>query len=316
MFAAAERALAIVTVAILACATVPAQTTAHSAPLDVIHGKPYVMVTVNGKGPFRFVVDTGTGGEAFVTPQLAAQLSLPPAGQARLHDPSGQGGQRVPMVRIQSLEVAGVEFKGVKAAVHDLSEADGSCQGLLGFVLFRNSLLTLDFPGRRMTLESGAVEPDGERSVFKFRMPESVPIVPMLIDGIKFDAEIDSGGSGLSLPEPLVSHLKFAAGPFDFSNGQSFSTRFQIKSARLESDVHLGSYTFTQPFVEINPAFPLANFGSCPLKDFAVTFDQHNLLVRFDGRSKLLHLAATPSPFHLKFVPKDKPPDRSLVPAG
>ena len=39
-------------------------------------GKPYVMVTVNGKGPYRFVIDTGTGAEAFVTPELADELKL------------------------------------------------------------------------------------------------------------------------------------------------------------------------------------------------------------------------------------------------
>ena len=35
--------------------------TLHQAPMVERYGKPYVMVTVNGKGPFRFVIDTGTG---------------------------------------------------------------------------------------------------------------------------------------------------------------------------------------------------------------------------------------------------------------
>jgi predicted aspartyl protease len=78
------------------------------------------MVLVNGKGPFRFVVDTGTGGQAFVTSELVDELGLPEAGQIHLNDPSGQGGRKVPMVLIQSIEVAGVQFAGVKAAVHNL----------------------------------------------------------------------------------------------------------------------------------------------------------------------------------------------------
>src|SRR5277367_46529 len=80
--------------------SLPAQDVTHSTPIEVIHGKPFVKVMINGKGPFRFVIDTGTGGEAFVTAELAAQLGLPSAGQVRLSDPSGQGGQRVPMVAI------------------------------------------------------------------------------------------------------------------------------------------------------------------------------------------------------------------------
>jgi len=53
-------------------ATVAAQhPTSQSASLDFVRGRPFVMVTVNGKGPFRFVIDTGTAAEAFVTPEPA-----------------------------------------------------------------------------------------------------------------------------------------------------------------------------------------------------------------------------------------------------
>ena len=79
----------------------------------------------------------------------------------------------------------------------------------------------------------------------------------------------------------------------------ALSTRFEIKAARLAEDVHLGGYTFARPFVEINPAFPLANFGSCPMQDFALTFDQKDGLIRFDARQRSIHLAATPVPLRL-----------------
>lgn len=293
-----------------------AQDREHVARLEVSHGKPFVMVTVNGKGPFRFVIDTGTGGEAFVSKALAFQLSLPQTGQMRLSDPSGKGSRRVPMVTIQSLQVAGVEFSGVKAAVHDLSNEDGLCQGLLGFILFREYLLTLDYPNRRMELASGELAPDGERSVLPFRMPDGIPLVPLDIGGTTIEAQLDSGGAGLSLPEDLVSRLKFSSDPASFSNAHSLSTRFQLKAGRLASDVHFGAYTFQRPFVEINPAFPLANFGACPLQNFAVTFDQKNTLVRFESSQRVLHLSPTPEPMRLESAAPDKPPDNSLVPVG
>ena len=307
-----------VIVALLAgsCAALAAQSTVRLAPIEVIHGKPYVMVEINGKGPFRFVIDTGTGGEAFVTSGLAQRLALPVTGQARLSDPSGQGGQRAPMVTIQSLNVAGVEFTGVKAVVHPLSDEDGTCEGLLGFVLFRDYLLTLDCPNRKILLSSGSLKPDGEHTVLPFRMPNGVPIVPMRIGSLSIDAQIDSGGAGLSLPEQFVSRLKFDADPSAFSHGQSLSTRFEIKSARLSADVRVGGYTFDRPFVEIHPAFPLANFGSCPMQSFALTFDQKNGLVRFDARQKSLHLAATPAPMRLERTAPVRAASIALVPVG
>jgi len=303
---------------VLACAAslLSAQTVIHSAPIDLTHDKPFVMVSINGKGPFRFVIDTGTGGEAFISSQLAHDLDLPGAGQARLSDPSGQGGQRVPMVLIHSLNVAGVEFSSVHAVVHPFNADDGDCQGLLGFVLFRDYLLTLDFPNRRMMLQTGSLAPDGGRSVVSFRMPDGVPIVSMRIGPVEIDAQIDSGGAGLTLPEQIAPQLKFSAAPTAFSNGESLSTRFQIKAARLDGDVHLAGYTFAHPFVEIHPAFPLANFGSCPMQSFALTFDQKSGLIRFDARQKSIRIAVTPAPLRLETAPAPRPPDPSLVPVG
>ena len=151
-----------------------AQSEIYSTPLELIHDKPYVSVTVNGRGPFRFLVDTGTGGQALVTPELAEELLLPIVGHAHLTDPSGLGEQRSTTASIDSLKLAGVEFSDVEAVVHNLY-GDANCQGVLGFTLFEDYLLTLDFPGRRMMLTRGeiggfarlsAAVPDAGRSAY------------------------------------------------------------------------------------------------------------------------------------------------------
>jgi hypothetical protein len=288
----------------------------HSAPMVERYGKPYVMVMVNGKGPFRFVIDTGTGTDAFVTPELADQLGLPNAGQVRLNDPSGQGGSRVPLVLIQSLRVAGVEFTGIKAVRHTFMEEAGQVQGLLGFTLFRDFLLTLDFPNRMVTLWSGRLAPDGESNVFPFRMPDGVPISTLHIEGKPVEAQLDSGGGGLTLPASLAAQLRYEIEPVAFASAESLSTRFEMKAARLASDVQLGAYTFAHPFVEIHPAFPLINFGSPPMQNFAITFDQRGLLVRFVANRKRFVLTAPPCPMHLENRPAYHPPSPGLVPVG
>jgi hypothetical protein len=284
--------------------------------MEILDGKPYVMAMVNGKGPFRFILDTGTGGDAIVTVELAGLLDLPEAGKVRLNDPSGQGGQPAHLRLIDTLTVAGVEFHAIKAIEHPLLNAEGPCDGVLGFTLFKGRLLTLDYPANRVTLASGRLEPDGDRSVHAFRMPDGVPIADLTIGNIQVGALLDSGGGGLSLPARLTSQLRFAAEPTVFARGESLSSRFSIKAGRLATDVHLGDITFDQPWVEINPAFPLANFGSIPMQHFAITFDQDSLLVRIDGPRKRITLGVTPSPMRLNNMPLFKPADTALVPIG
>ena len=293
----------------------PGKPAAYSAPLELIHDKPYVSVVVNGHGPYRFLVDTGTGGQALVTPELARELSLPAVGHARLKDPSGVGEQRSDTTWIESLNIAGAEFSDVEAVVHNL-HGDVNCQGVLGFTLFEDYLLTLDFPGHRMMLAPGSIESNASGSVLPFRMPDGVPIVHLKIDDQQFEAQLDSGGTGLSVPEKDSRELKFDQTPVDFANGESVSTKFQIKAARLASDVKLGRYIFKQAFIEINSAFPLVNIGSTPLQHFVITFDQLNELVRLYSSKDTLHLDASPPPVQLINEPQRQPSDSKLVPVG
>ena len=105
-----------------------------------------------------------------VTTELAQQLDLPVAGEARLNDPTGQGGQTARVRKMDTLRVAGLDFYSVKAVEHALPNSDGVCQGMLGFTLFRDFLLTLDYVNGRLDLAEGELSPDGERSVLPFRM--------------------------------------------------------------------------------------------------------------------------------------------------
>ena len=287
-------------------------TQAHSTPLELIQGKPYVMVEINGKGPFRFLVDTGTSGDAMVTPQLATELDLPRVGEARLDDASGVGGGRFPVRKLGALRVAGVEFYAIRAIEHALYVNGGNCDGILGFKFFRDFLLTLDYVNDRLVLAEGELTSDGQNSVLPFRMPDGVPIVNMKIGDRTVEALIDSGGSGLSVPEWLVPELRLYAQPELFGTGQSLFTVFDIKVARLVADVQLGELTFVQPWVEVHHAFPIANFGSFPLQHFVVTFDQENKLVRLDGPAKRIRLDVTPPQVFVTSQPKDP----ALIPVG
>jgi predicted aspartyl protease len=289
----------------------------HSTAMVERYGKPYVMVTINGRGPFRFVIDTGTGGDALITPELAGELGLPTVGQATLSDPSGQGGKKVRILQIDSLNLAGVEFSNIHAVEHTFFAEAGQAQGLLGFTLFRNYLLTLDFPARRVTLSTGALTPDGEKTVLPFRLQAGVPVARLKVGGLEpVEAQLDSGGGGLVLPEQLAMRLKFDVAPVAFAEGQSICTRFEIKAARLGTDVKLGRYTFTHPVIEIHPAFPLVNFGSPPMQMFAITFDQQNLLVRFESTQRRFTINAPPSPSRMTNAPPLQPQQAGLVPVG
>jgi Aspartyl protease len=286
----------------------------HSTEMVERYGKPYVMVTINGRGPYRFIIDTGTGGDVLITPELARELALPATGKATLSDPSGEGSRKVPVVLIDTLELAGVQFTELEAVEHSFQSEAGQTDGLLGFTLFRDYLLTLDFPGHRVRLDSGALIPDGEKTVLPFSLHAGVPVTLLRVgDQEAVEAQLDSGGAGLEIPEQVATRLKYDVDPVPYAVGRSILTTFQIKAAKLGTDVKLGRFTFTHPAVQIHSAFPVANFGSWPMQGFAITFDQENQLVRFESDRDTFNLSPPPSPPHLTNQAHQKPPP-GLVP--
>jgi len=263
----------------------------HSTPMELRRDMPFVQVMVNGKGPFTFGIDTGTGGKALVSPALIQQLNLPVIGEAEVGDPSGQNSHKVPLVRVDSLKVAGIEFSHVEAVQHQPSTREGLCDGILGFVLFRDYLFTLDYPGKQLTLASGSLKPDGGNTVIPFTMPNNVPVVQLTVGAQEIDVHVDSRGMGLSFPQKETAGWKFVSEPEVIGRGRTVSSDFEMKGAQLAGDVKLGGYTFPQPFVEINPVFPIGNFGAIPLHNFAVTFDQQNKLLRLTAPQKSIVIA-------------------------
>ncbi|MGZ6096952.1 MAG: aspartyl protease family protein [Myxococcaceae bacterium] len=262
----------------------------HVTPFELRRAMPFVQVLVDGKGPFTFGIDTGTGTQALVSPALAETLGLAKTGEVEAGDPSGRGSRKLPLVKVGRLSVAGVEFRDVTAAVYEPSQAEGRCDGILGFVLFRDWLLTLDYRGGQLILARGrlAASPDG--TVVPFRAPNDVPIIDLAIGGQTVPAIVDTRGSGLAVPASREGELKLAGEPVVVGRGRTISGEFEIRGAQLAEDVRIGAYRIQTPFVVFHPSFPVGNVGGLVLRQLAVTFDQRSGLLRIDAPDRTLVL--------------------------
>lgn len=98
-------------------------------------------VRVNGAGPFRFLIDTGSN-RSSISPDLAASLDLPSAGEGDLHSVSGV--VRAPLARVERLEIGGLDLGGGDLPVL-ATQVLGGEQGMLGVDGLSGRRLTLDF---------------------------------------------------------------------------------------------------------------------------------------------------------------------------
>lgn len=268
-------------------ASASAVTGSCSIPLQLRRGVPFVKVMLNGRGPYTFAVDTGTSRQAIVSPKLVKELKLPLVGSTRLVDLTGKSGQTVDEVLVDDVELPGRAFHSVRAMVHKPLATLGAYDGVLGFALFREMVLTLDFPRRCLRLDDTGLTTGSDLDVLPFSTPRNVPVVALTIGKQNVLAQIDSGGGGINLPGSADSPVEFAAHTQVPVRAQSQSSNFLLRGGVMKGEIALGGHVFRQPFVEVSEEIPVGNLGALSLQDFAVTFDQAQGLVRFQAARKV-----------------------------
>lgn len=241
---------------------------------------PAVEVLVNGQGPFLFAVDTGGAGQARVDRSLVDKLKLKTVGQVRASDGSGNSVRSMDLVELDTLALGGVEFKKVRAASRDYNSSPNMprVDGILGFGLFEDYLLTLDFPAKRVRLERGELPRADGAEVLSFESPRGIPVVELGVGGHKVKAHLDTGNTvgAFVLTTALVEKLTPASAPVTVGRARTVTSDIEIKQVRLKDSIRLGRFEFAEPTVVFPALGEAANLGSRLFGEFSLTFDQKN----------------------------------------
>jgi predicted aspartyl protease len=112
-------------------------------------GRLLVPVTINGQGPFRFVLDTGAN-RTVLTPQLAAHLGLPVSATNHVTLSGVTGSALVPTVMVDRVKVGDVELRNVQLPTAASLSDDTS--GTLGVDALPDSRVLLDFATGRIQI--------------------------------------------------------------------------------------------------------------------------------------------------------------------
>ena len=110
-----------------------------------------VPVSIGGKGPFRFVVDTGAE-RTVIARELASELDLGAGRRARMHSMSEVS--TIDTVLIPQLEVGGRDVLHIHAPA--LSRRNLGAEGMLGVDSLQSQRVSFDFGRNQMTVSPSA----------------------------------------------------------------------------------------------------------------------------------------------------------------
>ena len=219
-----------------------------------------VEVKVNGRGPYRFLVDSGAD-TSVVGLRIARELQLPLARPVMLHGMTGSA--VVQRVKVDQLQLG-------SSLIHELElpalkEADLGGEGMIGIDALVEQRLLMDFE-KKLIKSEDASQPaqmmDGEIVVRARRQRGQLILTQVRAAGLPLEAVVDTGSEitigNLKLRDKLIkgNKDKFLTVAATGVTG----TTIELQIARI-GVLKLGSVTFKNVPIAFADAPPFTVFG-------------------------------------------------------
>jgi len=249
-----------------------------------------IEVKINGKGPYLMGIDTCAAGAGRLSTKVCDELGLPQVGEVRAGDGTGQNMQTIKLREAKSLAIGDIAFSNVKlldrsnvmpAGPAAPSTSSRQVDGILGYGLFRDLLLKIDFTSRQVTISKGILKAGADTVALD--SSAGISIVNIRVSSENRKAHFDTGADGgLVMPEAEASHFKFKEPLRVLGRLKTNFNDIEIKGAPLNGKVVLGSLSLDSPIVAFAPIFRTVNFGRRLMQGHAFTFDQQNGLMQVE----------------------------------
>jgi len=166
-----------------------------SLPFDSANNLIVITATLNGKGPFRFLLDTGASHHV-MKPEIAQALGLKVTDFGEL-DAGGRGRVRAGSVRVSKVRVGGFTLEKQQFAVTSFP-ASYPFEGFLGAELFKHFIVIIDFKHSLITLaHPNAFRYQGRGVSLPIKFYEGlIPQVKGEVDNLAGWFKIDTGYNG------------------------------------------------------------------------------------------------------------------------
>lgn len=247
---------------------IAAKNFAIEIPLQFRQDLLHLDIRLNGKEPWRrFVFDTGAA-FCVVTPELVSELGLRSEASDTASDSTGRK-NKVDFVILDSVEIGGLLFRNIAAAVINLKNSQGlrcyDFQGVIGANLIRLAeSWQIDYRGEKLRVSDQANSVAGTGGGFLLPMRRNIQRIPEVevrfFENRALWIEMDSGATGgldinsadwqkLTEGKPQIPSVQkigiSSAGAFGVNTAES-------RVAKID-ELRLGHFRIRGQLIEYNP---------------------------------------------------------------
>jgi predicted aspartyl protease len=158
-------------------------------------GRILVPVTINGRGPFRLIVDTGAS-YSTVSPQLAQTLGLEASDEFPFIINGITGSERAPSIPIDHMEAGDLKMSSMRLPVIQPAILAGA-DGILGAAGLKEERIMVEFARNRVTISRSklGLAPRGFQRIHTTVLQNGLMTVLVTVGGVRAIAVIDTGAA-------------------------------------------------------------------------------------------------------------------------
>ncbi|NAS29894.1 hypothetical protein GTQ40_02820 [Flavobacteriaceae bacterium R38] len=255
-----------------------------NVPIDLSTQRPIITLNINGKGPYKFIFDTGAG-RNFIDDGLSKELKLEVIGK----DPIGSPGTNRQVisnrVTIPQISITNVlTSKSVNMNTMPLRKML-PVDGVIGGMFFKNYLLSINYPKSILTITKSELK-QGEDGVIPFNQNSRILSTEISIGGNKLEAHLDSGNPGnIDIPFSLKDKLEFVKEPVEDGMIRTSLASHKRWKATLKGDIVIGNLVYKSPEVNLIEGFEFVNLGFQFFNQSKITIDRINKLLKIEKSS-------------------------------
>jgi predicted aspartyl protease len=248
-----------------------------SVPMESSSGLPVVSARINGRGPYKFIVDTGAMHSVF-TENLARELGLPSMAHAAMGRPGSSKPLLATVTRVAKIEIGSLTIEGVTAVFADLSavflKKAPDVRGVLSAAMVPGLLVTYNFPARKIEFRRGELPSEDGQTIFVWSAG-NLPSLTADVAGQSVRMDVDTGAiSGFVVDTAVANKVQWLEAPSEGEKIRTVDMETKTFTGRMNGIIRVGKFSFENPRLVYHDGFN--NLGSAVLKDFVVTLDPKN----------------------------------------
>ena len=250
-------------------------------PIDMSTHRPIVDVIIDGKGPYKFIFDTGSTTN-IIDENLQELYHFKVVGEDPLRTPGSSNRLSSKRVTVPDVKFQGTNIsKDIDMNVIGLRKML-PVDGIIGGFFFEDYLLTIDYPASKLTLEIGELNKN-DPSVFSFVQDARTLNLNIDVAGHEVEAHLDSGNPlTMTIPYSMLDQLSFKGAPQKGLPMRTPVASFDTWEAQLSGSVTIGNAIIKDPKVRLAEGYDYVNIGYGVINTLKISIDRKNSLIKFD----------------------------------